>query len=381
LRPYPDVLQPHLSTASAALSSFYTAHAAADEDVEALQGVLAHACLAPRNVASQRARQQNSVYTIANRYAEWLVAEARRGRADSARLGDILTRFEGQVRDLGTAGSDRLMVPFVAAWAVLNARTGRTRPGDVVITLPHDSTITGWVSTNAWTDAAGGADVNAAAKALCDAADDAAVPTSLDGLAARLFSLRNRGKVSTLVELWDAYAAELDNASKHPLVAKDVRMEALAKFLSVVRSRSSQSASRTVHEREVLTHIEAEVRKRVPKPTPLPVLHTLLSTAGPEDLEDGAGLPRDKTAVLGAAKEIWEAAQAEGVVRDERAYGIYLGLLGRYHEGAEMFKVWDELVADTSCRELEAKRAEEERKAAKNKGKAKEKETKGAGRK
>jgi pentatricopeptide repeat protein len=398
----PEVLQPYHNRISSVLSEYYTAHPAPDADIAHLQAVLADACLTPRHVASQRERSRSnfSIYTVANRYAGWLVAEAQRAGqagAGTERLQGVLDRFEAQVRTLAT---DRLMVPYAAAWAVLLAAAGRAPP-PVAITLPHESTVMGWVTQNAWEKAAGAgagagvdadadADVAAAARALCGEDREAALPTTPDLLSARLLALRNRRKPSAIVDMWRAYAAELDLGGRctHPLASgQEVRADALAKFLWVVRSGNSNSAIAPE-----LAAVEAEVRARVPVPTPLPVLHVLLTTAGPEDLEGDAerllassttlstlgttqapAPVRTKETVLAAAAEIWESARSQGVVRDERLYRLYMALLGRYHAGEEMFRVWDELVADKQCRALE-----EQRRAAEAKAESKAKEAKEA---
>lgn len=368
LRDHEEVLQPYMHTASVTLSKYFVTHPVPDEHLAALQAALGQSCLIPQNVSSQLKRYRNETVTsVSSRYADWLMVESR--RSDSPRRGIILSAFEEQLRRLSGDGKSetRLVLPLVAAWGILNAQDGRSAPSDLVVITPHHSTVLGWIERQG---VAQDLDVEKSITALCSIADSTSFPTSVDRLSGRLSSLRNRGKIALIADLWEEFATQLGKKSSagNPFADPAVRNESLAAFLTSIRQQEVGQAPLSAEDREKAAGLEKEMRKRIPRPMPLPILHALLLTAQPPYTgKTGTGyLSNHKDGTLAAARDIWDSAKQEGVVRDSRAYGIYLGLLGRYHEGPAMFKIWDEIVHDDDCRKLEAQHAVEKGKEGKD---------------
>lgn len=181
-----------------------------------------------------------------------------------------------------------------------------------------------------------------------------AFPPSADALQTTLLGFREREKIQSLQEMWELWCKEPPKGLP--------RGEVLAKFLHAARWRPTAVTS--PEDREALRQLGQEVLKRVPSPMPVPVLQVLLSTAG--DYEQDK--PKDKRNVLPAAVKTWQQAKAEKVALDLKTYMTYMGVLGKYHADAQLFKTWDELVADQKCKMLYEKELAEEGQSGKELG-------------
>lgn len=324
------MLDPYLRLISTELSRHYKATPVPREDIPNLSAVLAACCVSAQGIAKQRGISNDKVSTINERYTDWLMYESRSG--DVGRINAVLDSFESQIAALEVS---RLTVPLAAAWAALRSAAGRTEASALPVQGPHASTVKGYLSK------AGVLSPENEAEALRMYPEQNAVagfPPSAEALQTALLGLRERDKIQAIQDLWKQWCDSPPKGLR--------RGDVLAKFLHAARWRPTAVTS--PEDREALRELGQDVLSRVPSPTPLPVLQVMLSTAG--DYEQDK--PKDKRSVLPAAVKAWQQAKFEKVPVDLKTYMTYLGVLGKYHADAQLFKTWDELVADNVCRKM-----------------------------
>lgn len=334
------MLDPYLRLIAVELSQHYKSTPIPLEEIPNLSATLAACCLSPQGISKQRGISNDKVSTINERYTDWLIYESRSGDVD--RINVVLDSFESQVTLLEVP---RLTVPLAAAWAALRSAAGRTGGPTLSVQAPHSSTVKGYLSKK---DVLTPENKAMVTQMFPELNSVTTFPSSVDALQTALLGFREREKIQSLTELWKMWC---DNPPK------DLpRGEVLAKFLHAARWRPTAVTSS--EDRQALKQLGKEIMARVPTPTPLPVLQVLLSTAG--DFEQDK--PKDKRNVLPAAMKTWQQAKAEKVAIDLRTYMTYLGILGKYHADAQLFRTWEELVADERCKKLQEKELAEDSK-------------------
>lgn len=332
------LLDPYLHLISPILSSYYTTTPVPEEDIGNLSATLATCCLFPQSLAIQKEMVNRKASTVAGKYSDWLLYEARSG--DPARINAVLDSFEAQ---LALMGDSRLLVLLAGAWAVLRAAAGRTELPNLSVQLPYASTVSSHIAkTGCMND-----DVAAQVARLFPNPEHVAFPETVEALQRTLLGFRERNNVDAMLDLWKKWCDE---------PPKDLpRGEVLAKFLHAARWRPT--AVMSAGDRDALRSLGKEVMKRMPSPTPLPVVQVLLSTAG--DYEQDK--PRDKKIVVPSAVKTWNQARKEKVPLDLKTHMIYMGVLGNYHADALLFKAWEELVDDARCKAIYEKEAADEK--------------------
>lgn len=341
------LLERSLQSINSTLASYYAQNAVPDDDLPALQSLFALATIDYQSLLAQRETHKESTSMITARYANWLVAEAK--RADPERLARIQETFHAQVE---TMGARLLPLPFAAAWTVMIHRLDLAEIPELNVDLPSLDHIVNYITKRKWvadTDMEG---IAAAAHRLCDAGDFARLPSKSKLLERRLNILRERGRVSAIHDMWKRFRGELHRGT-HPLVTNEERrIGALGSFLFISRHNTIQLNSTDF---QLMQEVEAEAGKMLPSPLPLKIFHRLLDTVAAEDDTK----PRDKHAILPAAQKIWEDGKKDGIKFTALTYRKYLAVLGRYHDSKALFAVWDEIVMDKQCRLHEAIRRSE----------------------
>ncbi|KAL1406976.1 hypothetical protein Q8F55_006389 [Vanrija albida] len=338
----------HLRQVAEVLSSYYSANPPSDDVLPDVARALAYCCLRQPSVAV-RSSKKEPPFVIASQYVAFLHAEAARAKPYGARINTLLDVYEDQLRGLTVTGKKeaRLMVPFTVAWSVLRARAGRTGPppGDIVLALPHASTVLGGANNLNLADDA----VRKSIDELCGAKSETTLPTTPEALQSRLAALRRGGSLASVQALWLSFLAEYDNPkSEHPLAAPDQRYQALSKFIHA--ARLTRNPGQSEEDDRFIEQLDAAALAKAPRPMPLPVLSVLLlNPVSPARRKEDTEV-HDAKFLTTETIRVWE--QSRGIPKDLDTYGAYMSRLGRAHRGRELINAWEELQSDTSCREL-----------------------------
>lgn len=309
--------------------------------MSALFAVMAACCLSPESVDVVTSRSGSSKNAVTGRFIDILRAEYRRGESNLERLGRATDAFEQQLKVYGQGML--LTWAYTATWAMLRERLGRKNPADIEgLQLPIARKVIDTAKRMQLEHVA-----EETINVMCDAFEQ--LPSTTDALQTRLASARN---AQDLKDAWDRFQAIPQD---HALQShKD---EALAHFVSAVRKRRDATAS----ERETLVALNVSIAQQYEQAMPLPVLHALLSTnplspkaeaEPPASSSEEVGKEKSdhKDRVVADAHKSWKDFKAQGGIADVRAYLLYLGVLGRFHNTTDLFKVWDEMVGDKACR-------------------------------
>lgn len=341
----------HRNNISSLLSRHYSDTAASDDEVVAVADALWTICGDPHSVTVTSARGNKHYVAVVARYSRWMAAEAKRG--DDKRVRVVLEAFERQLRQASTSdcGDGRLWPSQAAAWVLLRARLGITKPVQLVLRLPSLAQVMGQL-----VKLGGDKDdpvIKASAEALFSDAAGRILPSTPKSLEGRLAFLRGDGNLTLMADMWATFEAMLDSKTKHGLMT-DGGHAALGAFIWAC----SPWRNELKQDRAALLPILEAARARVPKPTPLPVFHAMLrapraADSNEIDTHDEVN-PRaaDRDVVLANANATWERVRSEGVVPDVHAYGQYLRLLGYHGEWTAMFKIWDDLIQNKEAQEL-----------------------------
>jgi hypothetical protein len=175
---------------------------------------------------------------------------------------------------------------------------------------------------------------------------------SVDG---RIRSFRRKGDYAAIVELWDRVRAQLSGDHSNPLPIDmsqpSERETLLAGFLYVFYAPYHPPSSPLAgpeFEPERLKRLADRVLAMSTKPLPLKLYHTLLSLGS----EGADGSAPNNAQVLAQLKKHWQQAEKSGVVRDVKAYMLYIEALGRRGDLDALREAWTALINDQACKQL-----------------------------
>lgn len=355
---FPRIPSSFANDASRILSEYYVGTAVPVERIPDLTRAFAECCLAPAAVAELTMGHELSVKAVVSRFTNWLLGESVRDQGE--RVGIVLDAFEEQLRRHAAAGGLQLLPAYAAAWGVLRKRAGRSGPAKVPglqfplakralaalrqmnVNLAEFENYTPVDFENAVND-------------LCVSVER--MPASPEALRARL------GLTHTVADIENLWTQYLALPAEDPLKAQSDF--ALAEFVYAVR----KPRVNTLQQREAWAKLGETITSQLPSPLPLPVLHSFLATEdrlasdttfNPYTDDDDRSTRRDT--VLADAAKTWKAFLQHGGVPDAKAFLLYIGLLGKYHQDIRMFKVWDEMVGN------KASKAAHEKEVRKDKG-------------
>ncbi|KAJ9103978.1 hypothetical protein QFC21_002441 [Naganishia friedmannii] len=168
-------------------------------------------------------------------------------------------------------------------------------------------------------------------------------------LTSRLHGLLKRKSKDELLFLWQACSPILKAQSDH-----EIRTNIISLFLTTSLANRSDSKSQS----DELQAVLAEIYSLLPKPTPLPVYHSLLSlyaginTISSPDHQETGNTVLSSQASLQNLLATWSRMKAEQVTPDIKAYTILITGLGKKGDYQGLQRVWEELVNDAACKAL-----------------------------
>lgn len=170
-----------------------------------------------------------------------------------------------------------------------------------------------------------------------------------ENIISRLHRLMKHRNKDELLFLWQSCSAIIKAQSDN-----EIRTNIISLFLTTSLANLPDTKSPSNEIQAVL----AEIYSVLPKPTPSPVYHSLLSlyagintTTSPDHQETGNTVLSSQ-ASLQNLLATWSRMKAEKVTPDIKAYTILMTGLGKKGDYQGLQRVWEELVNDAGCKAL-----------------------------
>lgn len=170
----------------------------------------------------------------------------------------------------------------------------------------------------------------------------------------RLNRITGSNTSGELVTLWELCSSLLrrDNQASEPRLSqvREFQTRWLSAFLSPVVANVALGDP----EADKLKRIMGEIYAHLPRPTPLPVYHALLSlyagvTPSPTD---GQAITMSSEASLANLIATWSRMRGEKVTPDLKAYMLLITGLGKKGDYQGLQQIWEELTQDAECKAL-----------------------------
>lgn len=173
--------------------------------------------------------------------------------------------------------------------------------------------------------------------------------TNPENLTSRLHRLAKHKNKDELLFLWRSCSSIMKAQSDN-----ETRTNLISLFLTASLANLPDGKSQY----DELQAVLAEIHSILPKPTPLPVYHSLLSlyaginTTSSLDHQETGNSVLSSQASLQNLLATWSRMKAEKVTPDIKAYTILITGLGKKGDYHGLQRVWEELVNDAACKAL-----------------------------
>lgn len=177
---------------------------------------------------------------------------------------------------------------------------------------------------------------------------------NLNSLSFRLNRAAKGKDTEQITMLWESCSPLIRHLSDD-----DARARVLSLFLTVFVTAITNGNAGTQDFNNKLS----EIYSLLPKPTPLPVYHALLSmyagiTTSPSDGNRESGHTTvSSQASLANLISTWSRMREEGVTPDIKAYSLLITGLGKKGDYQALQQAWEELIRDADCKALWQKEA------------------------